>query len=341
MYDAIVVGARVAGSPTAMLLARKGYRVLLVDRAGFPSDTLSTHYIHQPGVARLERWGLLPRVVRSGCPPIRNYTLDVGPFALNGSPPPAGEAADAYSPRRSALDQVLVEAAADAGAEVRERFAVKDLVTDGARVTGIRGRTAGGATVTERARIVIGADGMNSLVARSVDAPAYDVQPALTCAYYTYWSGVEMEGAELYPRPGRMIVAAPTSNDLVVTIVFWPNGDFHRVRADIEGNLLASLELAPGLAEADIATLSLYDELEAAGRVPATAEYDVTAISAHDPEAALLGLAPGAPALLANTRSRDAYGRLLEVSTTVYRGDRYRFQATLTRPRTTRRERTP
>ena len=48
MYDAIVVGARCAGSPTAMLLARKGYKVLLLDKAGFPSDTLSTHYIHQP-----------------------------------------------------------------------------------------------------------------------------------------------------------------------------------------------------------------------------------------------------------------------------------------------------
>jgi GntR family transcriptional regulator len=101
------------------------------------------------------------------------------------------------------------------------------------------------------------------------------------------------------------------------------------------------LALAPGLAEADVATLSLYDALEAAGRPPTTAEYDVTAIAAGEPEAALLGLAPGAPALLANTRSRDADGRLLEVSTTVYRGDRYRFQATLTRPRSTRRERTP
>ncbi|HXF60055.1 MAG TPA: FAD-dependent monooxygenase, partial [Caldilineaceae bacterium] len=63
MYDAIVVGARCAGSPTAMLLARKGYRVLLLDKAGFPSDTLSTHYIHQPGVACLKRWGLLDKVI--------------------------------------------------------------------------------------------------------------------------------------------------------------------------------------------------------------------------------------------------------------------------------------
>ena len=75
-YDAIVVGARCAGSPTAMLLARKGYRVLLLDRARFPSDILSTHYIHQPGCARLKRWGLLDRVIASNCPPVREQHRD-------------------------------------------------------------------------------------------------------------------------------------------------------------------------------------------------------------------------------------------------------------------------
>lgn len=232
-----------------MLLARKGHKVLLVDRATFPSDALSTHYVHQPGVASLERWGLLPEVARSGCPPIRDYTLDVGPFALHGSPPPAGTVAEAYSVRRTVLDEILVEGAAAAGAEVRERFAVQELVWEGDRVAGIRGRAADGAAVTERAKIVIGADGMNSLVARSVGAPRYDAQPALTCAYYTYWSGVEIGGVELYLRPGRMIGAAPTNAGQVLTIVLWPNAEFHQVRSDIEGNFMRALELAPGLAE--------------------------------------------------------------------------------------------
>src|SRR5205807_8419529 len=96
MYDAIVVGARCAGSPTAMLLARKGYRVLLLDKAGFPSDTLSTHYIQLPGVARLKHWGLLDKVAASNCPPARQLVFDVGPFALTGAPPPVGGVADAY-----------------------------------------------------------------------------------------------------------------------------------------------------------------------------------------------------------------------------------------------------
>jgi flavin-dependent dehydrogenase len=249
MYDAIVIGARAAGSPTAMLLARKGHRVLLVDSASFPSDTISTHYIHQDGVARLDDWGLLPQVAASNCPPIRNYTLDVGPFALTGSPPPVDGVADAYSPRRMVLDQILVEAAADAGVEVRERFPVSELVFEEGRLAGIGGRVAGGRTVTEKAKIVIGADGMNSLVARGVGAQEYGAQPTLTCAYYTYWTGVEMDGAELYPRPDRMIVASPTNDGRVVMIAFWPIDEFHRVRSDIEGNFMEVLELAPSLAE--------------------------------------------------------------------------------------------
>ena len=104
--------------------------------------------------------------------------------------------------------------------------------------------------MTERARIVIGADGRNSLVARSVGAPTYDAEPALTCAYYTYWSGVAVDGVELYPRPGRMIVASPTNDGRVVMIVVLAaTSEFHEVRADIEGHFQAALELAPGLAE--------------------------------------------------------------------------------------------
>ena len=85
-YDAIVVGARCAGAPTAMLLARKGYKVLVVDRATFPSDTISTHVIHPPGIAALERWGVLDRVLASGCPPMHTYAFDFGPFTIAGAP---------------------------------------------------------------------------------------------------------------------------------------------------------------------------------------------------------------------------------------------------------------
>ena len=134
MYDAIVVGARCAGSPTAMLLARAGRRVLLLDRATFPRDTLSTHYIHQSGVARLARWGLLDRLAATGCPPIRRYRFDVGPFALTGVPPPIDGVDAAYSPRRYVLDQLLADAAVEAGAELREGVTVEELLAEGGRV---------------------------------------------------------------------------------------------------------------------------------------------------------------------------------------------------------------
>src|SRR3954447_21355186 len=87
-YDVIVVGARCAGSPTAMLLARQGYRVLVVDRAEFPSDTVSTHVVQAPAVAALNRWGLLADVVASGAPAIDSYSIDFGPVTIKGAPRP-------------------------------------------------------------------------------------------------------------------------------------------------------------------------------------------------------------------------------------------------------------
>jgi len=167
-YDVIVVGARCAGSPTAMLLARKGHRVLLVDRATFPSDTLSTLVIHAPGVAALRRWGLLDEVRATGCPPIERYSFDFGPFTLVGRPRPIDGVATGYAPRRTLLDSVLVGAAGRAGAEVRERFNVDQLVVENGTVVGIRGHGPDGRRRPVRARLVIGADGLRSVTARAV-----------------------------------------------------------------------------------------------------------------------------------------------------------------------------
>jgi predicted oxidoreductase len=146
MFDAIVVGARCAGAPTAMLLARKGYRVLLVDRSSFPSDTISTHVIWPQGAELLDRWGLLERLAATNCPPIaRNMILDVGPFALEGGVPDANGGRGGFCPRRTVLDKMLVDAAVESGAELREHFTVEALTWDGDRVTGIKGRSHHGA----------------------------------------------------------------------------------------------------------------------------------------------------------------------------------------------------
>jgi flavin-dependent dehydrogenase len=247
-YDAIVVGARCAGSPTAMLLARKGYKVLVVDQATFPSDTISTHLIHPPGVSALEEWGLLDRLIATGCPGIDTYVYYLGPMTISGSP---GTDASplAYAPRRTVLDQLLVDAASEAGAEVRQEFTVTDLVVEDGRVTGIRGHRKGEPTITERARVVVGADGHHSLVARSVTAWQYHAKPELQVSYYTYVSGLPMDGRyEVCLRPDRGFAAWPTNDDLTVVIAGWPRSQLTANRTDIEGHFLATLELMPEFA---------------------------------------------------------------------------------------------
>jgi flavin-dependent dehydrogenase len=203
-YDVIIVGARCAGAPTAMLLARKGHRVLVVDRATFPSDTLSTHLIHAPGVAALDRWGLLDSVVATGCPPIETYALDFGPVTIRGTPRPSGDTTVAYAPRRTVLDKILVDAADRAGAEVREHFSADELLfDDDGTVIGIRGRDDKGTAITETARVVVGADGWNSRIARAVRPAHYNEKPELQTSYYTYWSGLPLDGMQTVVRPDR------------------------------------------------------------------------------------------------------------------------------------------
>jgi 2-polyprenyl-6-methoxyphenol hydroxylase-like FAD-dependent oxidoreductase len=249
MYDAIIVGARCAGSPTAMLLARKGYRVLLVDKATFPSDTISTHILWPHGAEIMGRWGLLRALESTGVPPIgRQITFDLGPFALRGTVPDANGGRGGFCPRRKVLDAILLDAAAASGAEVRPAFTVERLLFDGDTVVGIRGRQRNGATVEERARIVIGADGIHSVVAKQVRAPEYDPRPIAACAYYSYFSDVQQDDIELYVREHCAFGGVPTNDDLHLVMVNWPARDFAAVRADVEGHVQRALAMAPDFA---------------------------------------------------------------------------------------------
>lgn len=248
-YDAIVIGARCAGSPTAMLLARRGHRVLMVDRSTFPSDTLSTHFVHAPGVAALRRWGLRDALAGSGCPAIRTYSFDFGPFAIAGSPRPADGVDEAYCPRRQVLDTLLVEAAAAAGVEVRQGFSVDEVLVEDGTVVGVRGREAGGRRVTERARIVVGADGRSSSVAKAVRPDEYATKPAVGPAFYSYWSGVGSSGFEVAVRDGVGMAAFPTHDDLTLLIVGLSDDGFQAARDDVEGSFLRTLDLVPAIGE--------------------------------------------------------------------------------------------
>lgn len=248
-YDVVVVGARCAGSPTAMLLARKGYRVLLVDRATFPSDTLSTHVVQPLAVAALKRWGLLDRLTATGCPPIHTYAFDFGPVTIAGAPGTA-DAPLAYCPRRIVLDKLLLDAAAEAGADVRDGFHVEEILTEAGRVVGIKGVSGDGTRSTVRAKVVVGADGRNSFVAKAVEAETYNTRPAKLAAYYSYWSGLPMNGRfETYIRERRGFAAAQTHDGLTMVVGGWPIAEAEQNRKDVEGNYLKMLEMAPAFAQ--------------------------------------------------------------------------------------------
>lgn len=248
MFDVIVVGARCAGSPTAMLLARAGYRVLLLDRARFPRDTLSTLYIHQPGVALLQRWGLLDAVAGTGCPPLDRACHQVAGIRLEGCSWPVDGIRAAYAPRRYLLDQILAEAAVAAGAEFREQCTLDELLFEDDRAVGVAGRTPRG-RFSERARLVVGADGMRSRVADLAGARTVVEDPLLTCVYYTFWSGMET-GFEVYEASGSWAGFVPTNDGFTLVGTYFPQSEFDRVRADVEGAYLENVRRSgPGLGD--------------------------------------------------------------------------------------------
>lgn len=282
MFDVIVVGARVAGSPTAMLLARQGHRVLVVDRARFPSDVISTHLLHVPAVAHLRRWGLLDRVLASGTPPYHFFRMDFGDFAINAPAPAVDGVRHPYCVRRTVLDKILVDAAAEAGAEVREGFTVDGLVVEDGVVVGIHGRDRAGERVVERARIVVGADGLRSTVAREVGAKPYHATPSLTATYYAYYRGVAAGGGEIYNRGDRAVVVFPTNDELACVFVSCPTKDFAEFRTDVEGQYAAAIDRVPELAARVRAG-------ERVGRMRATADLPNFFRGSHGPGWALVG----------------------------------------------------
>ena len=248
-YDAIIVGARCAGSPTAMLLARKGYRVLVVDRATFPSDTVSTHVVHPLGRRRARTVGAAS--IGSRRPAVRRFTPTPSISAPSRSPGRRAptDAPVAYCARRTVLDKLLVDAAAEAGAEIREGFTVEEVLVEDGVVVGIKGRSKGGEPVTERAKLVVGADGRYSLVAEAVRPEQYNERPPLLAAYYTYWSDLPMDGRfETYIRAHRGFAAAPTHDGLTLTVGGWPYAEFEANKKDVEGNFLKMFDLAPEFA---------------------------------------------------------------------------------------------
>ena len=223
-WDAVIVGARVSGASTALLLARAGLRVLVVDRARRGSDTLSTHALMRGGVLLLRRWDLLDRVVASGAPPVRRVTFHYGAESMPISLKPYGGVDALYAPRRTVLDSLLVDAAESAGAEFRFGLALTDLLTHGGRVVGVALRDRGGGTWSERADLVVGADGRNSLVAARVAATTITAGTHEAAYAYGYWPAEGLNGYHWHYGDGLSAGVIPTNGGHACIFVAGPPG---------------------------------------------------------------------------------------------------------------------
>lgn len=228
-WDAIVIGARCAGAATAMLLARSGARVLVVDREAYGTDTLSTHALMRPGVALLHRWGVLDGILAAHTPLVRTTTFHYGDEAVEVEIRPGDGIAGLCAPRRTVLDRALADAAMGAGAEVLYGVTLEALVRDDTgRVRGVCLRDAGGRVSTERTRLVIGADGRQSTVARLTDAPVLAGTSTSTAGVFGYFPGIENRGYRWFFRDGLHMAAIPTNDGLHCVCVLSPRPGYRQ-----------------------------------------------------------------------------------------------------------------
>jgi menaquinone-9 beta-reductase len=214
-YDAIVVGARCAGASTAMLLARQGARVLVVDHDRPGTDTMSTHALMRGAVLQLHRWGVLDRIRAAGTPSIRRTSFLYGPETVDVDIAPLDGADALYAPRRTVLDAALVDAAAASGAEIRFGCACKALLrNDAGRVVGVEVQSGCGRREIVKADIVIGADGRRSAVAREVAPAVLRRAASASAVVYGYFDGLENLGYRWFWEPGAGGGIIPTNDRL-------------------------------------------------------------------------------------------------------------------------------
>jgi flavin-dependent dehydrogenase len=248
-YDAIVVGARVAGSSLAILLGRQGRRVLLVDRDDFPSDTLSTHLLQPPAVEMLDRLGVLAEVESSGLRRLSRLRTYLGDVVVEG--PLRAPGAYALCARRDRLDVALIrQAVRRHGVELLERTSAHGLVWEDGRATGVELRTAGGARRTVRARVVVGADGRHSRVAEWTGAARYEETPALRPVYYAYYRGVTPQptpALEVFYQDGRIGFVLPMEPGIDCLALEVQPEEFPAFRADPDRRLAAVLRTLPAM----------------------------------------------------------------------------------------------
>jgi 2-polyprenyl-6-methoxyphenol hydroxylase-like FAD-dependent oxidoreductase len=226
-YDVLIIGARVAGAATAMLLARAGVRVLVVDQSRAGSDTFSTHALMRGGVIQLSRWGLLDELRRAGTPPVRRTVVRYGSTEEIVEVAPIPHCDALYAPRRTVLDPLLVDAARRAGATVRFGVRVTGLLRNGSgRVVGAVARDGDGRSLHLLARLTIGADGRRSLVARQVRARIYASGRHASALIGGYVDGIEVDGYQWLYAPGASAGIIPTNGGQASVWVGLPSHAF-------------------------------------------------------------------------------------------------------------------
>ncbi|HSH58237.1 MAG TPA: NAD(P)/FAD-dependent oxidoreductase [Acidimicrobiales bacterium] len=248
-FDVVVVGGRCAGSPLAAHLARSGLEVCVVDRAEFPSDTISTHLFQVEGVAVLERLGVVERLRATGAPWIETVSMRVEDVSVRQRLPrrPA-DAGPALCVRRPLLDTVLVERARESGAQVRTSMRVTGLVEHGGRVCGVKALSGAGRQVELRARLVVGADGRASTLARLVGARSYHVVANQRFGYWAYFEGARRESpaAVTFERwDDELVIGAPTDSGLYIAMTLPPLERLASFTADLESSFDAHLAASP------------------------------------------------------------------------------------------------
>ena len=250
-YDVVIAGARCAGAATALLLARQGARVLLLDRSRYGTDTLSTHALMRGAVLQLHSWGLLDRVIAAGTPPVRSTTFHLPDAVSTVEIKPKHGVQALYAPRRTVLDAILADAARSAGVDVRFGTSVTGLRRDRTgRVTGITGRT-GPADLEVGANLVVGADGRRSTIARCVGAGAARVAPASSAVIYRYFRDDAIAGYHWHYAAGSAAGVIPTNEGLACVFAAT---SAERLRRDLGGGADAAMRgilarAAPELAD--------------------------------------------------------------------------------------------
>jgi flavin-dependent dehydrogenase len=251
-FDVVVVGARCAGSPLAALLAHRGLRVAVVEKATFPRDTLSTHFFQAQALASLERLGVTKKLEAIGSPCVGMVDLRIEDLQFRAPiPQQPGDVGGLRSVRRLVLDPIISDAAAEAGAEMLMGTTVTGVVNDGERVTGVRVKRDG-AESTLQARLVVGADGRNSTVASSAGARKYNAVGNQRFAYWSFFEGAApgSDPAFLLHRWGeRFVIAAPSDSGLYQVVVMPELHELPRYREDLEGSYLEHVRSCEPVAE--------------------------------------------------------------------------------------------